>query len=176
MNKKISIAILALIMFAAFIGIAKAQIKAQIEIKDSGDNIISDTHVLPGTVAYVHGTYEDLSGNVPASALMQVYFDDDLTSGPGWQLKEELFSGPVNDGDTVTRTYTMTELGFYQFRWRCIKEAGTSGMSILCVREVGLDLGQVFVIPEPGTLAGLITALSAFGLLALKRIRTKKQF
>lgn len=173
MTKKILIAILALTMFAAIISIAKAQLKAQIEIKDSIGNIISGTDVPPNTVAYVNGTYEDLEGNAPATALMQVYYDNDLTSDPGWQFKEELFSGTINDGDSIIRTYNMTEFGYYQFRWRCTKESGTSGMSILCVREVGLDLGQVFVIPEPGTLAGLIMALSAFGFLAVKRIRAK---
>ena len=172
MSKKILITILALIMFATFISVAKATIEASIEIKDSGGNIISGTDVLPGTVAYVNGTYEDLDGNAPASASMKVYYDDDLSSGPGWQFRETLFTGTVNDGQSIVKTYTMTELGYYQFRWRC-EVAGTSGLSILCVLEVDLALTQVLVIPEPGTLAGLITALSAFGLLAVKRIRTK---
>lgn len=173
MNKKILMAILALVMLATFIGTAKAQIEAQIEVKDFYGNNIDGETVLPDTVAYVNGTYKDLKGDAPASALMQVYYDDDLTSDPGWQYKEELFSGTINDGESITRTYNMTELGYYQFRWRCTKESGTSEMSILCIGEVGLGLAQVFVIPEPGTLAGLITALSAFGLLAVKRIRTK---
>lgn len=172
MGKKIWIAVLALIMLAAIIGVAKATINAKIEITDSVGNIISDTSVPPGTVAYVNGTYIDLSGSRQASASMTVYYDDDLSSGPDWQFKETLFSGTVNDGQSIVETYTMTELGYYQFRWRC-EVIGTSGLSILCRQEVGLALAQVFVIPEPGTLAGLITALSAFGLLAVKRIRTK---
>ena len=170
MNKKISIAILGLIMFAAVVGIAKAQIEAQIEVKDFNGNIISGETVLPGTVAHVYGTYEDLNGNAQASALMIVRYDD----GSGWEERATLFTGTVNDGETIERTYTMTEHGDYQFIWRCQKEgAGTSGISISCTQEVALDHVSLFVIPEPGTIAGLIMALSAFGLLAVKRIRTK---
>ena len=172
MGKKIVIAVLALIMFAAIIGIAKARIEASIVVKDSSGNILET--VSPGTVAHVYGTYNDLDGNAPASASMQVWFDDDPSSGTGWQSRATLFSDQVNDGETIERTYTMMERGYYQFRWKCAKEAaGTSGISILCTQEVALTLAQVFVIPEPGTLAGLIMALSAFGFLAVKRIRAK---
>lgn len=172
MSKKILIAILALVMFAAIIGIAKAQLEVQIEVKDSNGNSIDGETVFPNTIAYVNGTYKDLKGDAPASALMQVYYDDDLST-PDWQLRKTLFNGTVNDGQSIERNYTMTELGYYQFRWRCTKEKGISEISILCIEEVGIKLGLVTVIPEPGTLAGLITALSAFGLLAVKRIRTK---
>jgi len=172
MNKKILIAILALVMFAAIIGIAKAQLEVQIEVKDFNGNNIDGETVFPNTVAYLNGTYKDLKGDAPASALMQVYYDDDLST-LDWQFRETLFNDTVNDGQSIERNYTMTELGYYQFRWRCAKESGTSEMSILCVQEVGIDLGLTTVIPEPGTLAGLIMALSAFGVLAVKRIRTK---
>jgi len=153
--------------------IAKAKgIDARIEVKDFNGNIISGGTVLLNTVAYVYGTYEDFDGNAPASGLMIVYYDD----GSGWEYRVTLFDGAVNDGQTIERTYTMTEHGYYQFRWRCTKEAaGTSGISILCTQEVAMALALTFVIPEPGTLAGLITALSAFGLLALRRIRAHKQ-
>lgn len=170
MNKKISIAILALIMFAAIVGIAKAQIEARIEIKDSGGNIISDQTVPPSTVAYVYGTYVDKAGDAPASALMEVYYD----YGSGWEYRATLFTGMVNDGETIERTYTMTEHGHYQFRWRCQKEGtSTSKITISCTQQVSMDWAGVFVIPEPATLAGLLMALSAFGLLAVKRTRTK---
>lgn len=172
MNKKILITILALIMFAAIIGIAKAQLEVQIEVKDSNGNSIDGETVFPNTVAYVNGTYKDLKGDAPASALMQVYYDDDLST-PDWKLKETLFNDTVKNGQNIERNYTMTELGYYQFRWRCTKESGASELSILCVGEVGFKSALVHAVPEPGTLAGLITALSAFGLLAVKRIRTK---
>jgi len=172
MSKKILFVILALVMFAAIIGIAKAQLEVQIEVKDSNGNNIDGETVLPNTVAYVNGTYKDLEGDAPASALMQVYYDDDLST-PDWQFRETLFNDTVTNGQSIERNYTMTELGYYQFRWRCAKDSGTSEMSIRCVGEVGFDLALVLTIPEPGTLAGLIMALSAFGLLAVKRIRTK---
>ena len=170
MNKKISIAVLALIMFAAVVGIAKAQIEAQIEIKDSGGNIISDESVPVNTVAYVYGTYVDKDGSAPASALMEVYHDD----GSGWEYRATLFTGTVTDGQTIVRTYTMTERGHYQFRLRCEKEGiGTSKITISCTQQVSMDWAGVFVVPEPATIAGLLMALSAFGLLAVKRTRAK---
>ena len=170
MNKKISIAILALMIFAAVIGTVNAKIEAQIAVKDFNGNIISGETVSHNTVAYVYGTYEDLGGNAAASALMVVRCDD----GSGWEERATLFEGAVNDGETIIRTYTMTEHGDYQFVWRCQKEgAGTSGISISCTREVALDYVLLFVIPEPGTIAGLIMALSALGLLAVKKLRIK---
>ena len=170
MKEKISILLIGLIMFVVVVGVAKAEIEARIEVKDFNGNIIGGETVPHNTVAYVYGTYKDLDGNAPASALMVVRYDD----GSGWEERATLFEGTVNDGETIERTYTMIEHGDYQFVWRCQKEgAGTSGMSISCTREVALDYVLMFVIPEPGTIAGLIMALSAFGLLAVKKIRTK---
>lgn len=172
MSKKILITILALVMFAAIIGIAKAQLEVQIEVKDSNGNNIDGETVFPNTVAYVNGTYKDLKGDAPASALMQVYYDNNLST-PDWQLRKTLFNDTVNNGQSIERNYTMTELGYYQFRWTCTKESGTSEISTLCIEQRGQISALVLSVPEPGTLAGLIMALSAFGLLAVKRIRTK---
>lgn len=170
MKEKISILLIGLIMFAAVVGIAEAKIEARIEVKDFNGNIIGGETVPPDTVAYVYGTYEDLGGNAAASALMIVRYDD----GSGWEERATLFTGTVNDGQTIERNYTMTEHGDYQFIWRCQKEgAGTSGISISCTQEVALDHVLLFVIPEPGTIAGLIMALSALGLLAVKKLRIK---
>jgi len=160
-------------MFAAIIGIAKADIKASIEVKDSNPGNSIDGQTVPvNTVAYVFGHYEDLSGNTPASAIMEVYFDD----GSGWAYRATLFSGTVNDGETIIEPYTMTELGYYEFRWTCEKAgAGTSGMSIFCRQERAQARTTVqLVIPEPGTLAGLIMALSALAFLAVKELRIKQ--
>lgn len=109
------------------------------------------------------GHFKDLSGNAKASALLEVYFDDDPNSGLGWQLTATIFSGYVNDGATVSQTYTMTRPGFYQFQWTC---------------EGSMNYGEVRtlvgpVIPEPGTLAGLAMALSAFGVFVMKNRRVK---
>jgi hypothetical protein len=170
MKKKVCIAVLALIMFAAIVGIAKAQIEARIEIKDSSGNIITDESVPTNTVAHVYGTYEDKDGNSPASALMEVYHDD----GSGWEYRATLFTGTVTDGQTIEKTYTMTEPGHYQFRLRCQKDGtGSSALTISCTQQVSMDWAGVFVIPEPATLAGLLMALSAFGFLAFKRTHAK---
>jgi len=175
MNKKIAIAILASVMFLAIIGTAKATIEASIQVKDSGGNSIGGETVPLPTVAYVYGTYKDLDGNAPASATMQVYYDDDPTTGAGWQYRATLFTGTVNDEQTIESTYVMTEVGCYQFRWRCVKESSGSSdeMSILCTQEVALALAQVFAVPEPGTLAGLLMGLSAFGFLGVRSLRKR---
>ena len=170
MVKKLSIVILAWIMFAAIIGVAHAQIEAQIEIKDSSGHIINDETVPQNTVVYVYGTYEDENGKAPASALMLVRYDD----GSGWEEQATIFEGTVNDGQTIVRPYTVTEHGQYQFIWKCRKEGtSTSGITISCTQQVSMDWASVFVIPEPATLAGLLMAMSALGFLALKRMRAK---
>lgn len=179
MNRKIAVTVLGLMALATFIGIAKAQIIASITVKDSGGNDISGGTVLINTIAYVYGHYEDLIGSVPASALMEVYYDD----GTGWKHKATLFAGSVTDGGTIVKTYTMTELGTYEFRWTCVvtgtssagaSEAGRSGVGTFCVQERAMARTKIqLVIPEPGTLAGLAMALAAFGFLAVKRMRVK---
>jgi len=173
MNKKILIPIVGLLVLAAMAGIAKADIKVSIEVKDSNAIVISEATVPINTIAYVYGHYEDQSGNSPASALMEAYFDD----GSGLVYRATLFSGTVNDGDTIMGTpYTMTELGTYEFRWTCTKQVGTGEITVLCRQERAQARTRILlVIPEPGTLAGLIMALSAFGLLATRKIRAKLQ-
>jgi hypothetical protein len=175
MNKKIMPILLALVVtvavvaFAALAGTAKAQIAIAIELKDShGNNIVNST-VPINTVAYVYGYYEDKSGSVAATGVMDVYYD----AGSGVLVhKQTLYNGPVNDGETIMRTYKMTEPGSYEFKWVCTKLA-TSGISVQCVSERALIKAHVtLIVPEPGTITGLIMALSAFGLLAIRR--TKK--
>jgi len=148
LTKKIVISLLGLMMFAAIVGIAKAQIEAQIEIKDSGGNIISNESVPTTTVAYVYGTYVDKGGDAPASALMEVFHD----GGSGWEYRATLYTGTINDGETIVKTYTMTEPGHYQFRLRCQKVGtGASKITISCTQQVALDHVSMFVVPEPGT-------------------------
>jgi len=168
MNKKILIAVIGVIVLSMIIGTAKAQISVSIDLKDSGGNSIKDTTVHVNTIAYVHGGYEDLSGSVPATGVMDVYYDD----GSGVLVhKQTLYNGPVNDGETITRTYQMTEPGSYEFRWTCTKLA-SSGTSVQCVSERALTKAHVtLAVPEPGTIAGLIMALSAFGLLAVRKTK-----
>jgi hypothetical protein len=169
MNKKILITIIALAMVAAFISTAKAQIKATITVKDSKGNVISGGTVHINTVAYVYGHYEDLAGHSPASGQMDVYFDDGL----GLNYKATIWSGNLNDGGTVMRTYTMSELGTYEFRMTCqIGTPETLG-TLRCTERVQARTTIQLVVPEPGTLAGLAMALAAFGFLAVKKARSK---
>lgn len=168
MNKKLVLAALVLVMFATFIGIAKAQINVTLTLTDASNNSISGT-VPAGTVVYVHGFYSNQIS--PASGLMEVYYN----SGPTGQT---LYSGNVNSGQTITETYTLTKAGSYEFRWTCTVVIGTSGgtasdIGTQCIIKRGFVTVSIVTlpVPEPATLAGLIMALSAFGLLAIKKAK-----
>ena len=170
MKKRMLFSIFALAMFAAFLGIANAQITATITVKDSGGNVISGGTVHLGTVAYVSGHYLDLHGSSPASGQIDVYFND----GSGLVYKATIWTGNLNDGQTVTAPpYAMNELGTYEFRFTC--QAGTAEtLAILrCDEKVQARTTIQLTVPEPGTLAGLAMALAAFGVLALRKIRAK---
>lgn len=165
MKKKFTVAVLGLVAFALFVGVVEAQIKVTLEVKDSGGNVISGP-VAVNTVAYVYGYYEDMAGNAPASALMEAYFDD----GSGKTLEATLFDGNVNDGTTTIKPFTMAKDGTYEFRWDCRKEGVVTTSSVMyCRVERGLDYSTVFVVPEPGTVVGLLMALSALGLFAVRK-------
>jgi hypothetical protein len=167
MNKKIFIPILGLLMLIAIVGTAKAQIIATVEIKDSSNNLLNDQTVPIGTTAYAYGHYEDLIGNKPATATMQVYFSSDDVN---YVLKATFPSVTVNDGETILAgTYTMNELGYYQFRWTCQIQGGGPWCQETAQARTKIQL----VVPEPATIAGLLMALSAFGLLAYKKTRAK---
>jgi hypothetical protein len=169
MRRELLFSIFALAMFAAFLGIANAQIKASITVKDSKGDTISGTTVLIGTTAYVSGYYEDQGGNAQASGLMEVYFND----GSGWKYKATIWFGNLNDGDTVIGTpYTMSELGSYEFRWTCQKIVPGS-LTVRCEERTQTRTTIQLVVPEPGTLIGLSMALAAFGFLAIRRTRAK---
>jgi hypothetical protein len=171
MNKKILLPIIVLAALATIMGIANAQIKVSIQVKDSNGNDISGSTVLIGTTAHVYGHYEDLGGNAQAYGWIKVYFDD----GTGFKYETTLFSGPVNDGDTVEGTpYPMSKMGTYNFTWRSQKTDPTIPLALRCQQEGALARTIVQLhVPEPATLIGLTMALSAFGLLALKKTRAK---
>lgn len=168
MNKKIMpilLAVVAIVAVVAFalVGTAKAQIAVSIDVKDSGGNSIVNSTVPINTMAYVYCTYEDKGGSVSATGVMKVYHNN--------VSKETLYNGIVADGETITRTYLMSELGTYEFRWDCTKLTA-GGYSIQCVADRALIKAQVLlVVPEAGTIAGLVMALSAFGLLAIRRTK-----
>jgi len=165
MNKKMLISIVAFAMLATVIGIAKAQITATITVKDSEGHTINGGTVHINTVAYVYGHYEDLAGNLPASGHIYVYFNG--------AFRATIWTGNLADGETVSGTYTMNELGSYKFIFTCqIGTTGTLGI-LRCDERALVSTTIQLVVPEPGTLAGLAMALAAFGFLAAKKARTK---
>lgn len=163
MNKKLVLAALGLIMFATFIGIAKAQINVTLTLTDATNNSISGT-VPAGTIVYVHGFYSNQGS--PANGLMEVYYNNGQTT-------QTLYSGNVNSGQTITEPYTLTKAGSYEFRWTCTTGISTSGLGAQCIIKRGFVTVTIVTlpVPEPATLAGLIMALSAFGLLAIKKAK-----
>jgi hypothetical protein len=167
MNKKIFLAILGIIIFAVAIPLARAQVTVWIDVKDSNGNSIKEGTVALNTIVNVHGYYKDNNGGLPATAKMEVYFDD----GTGKTLDTVLYSGNVNSETETIRSFTLTKHGTYEFKWDCTKQGSTTtaSFSTLCRIERGLDSTHIFVVPEPATVVGLLMALSAFGLFAIKR-------
>ena len=173
MKRKLLFATLGLMIFAILIGVARAQISVTITLTDAGNNSIAST-VPVGTTVYVHGYYEDISVGAPAVALMEVYY----ANGSGLTSQTTLYSGSVDSGQPITRSTTLTQPGSYEFRWTCTQEAtagslGTTGFGTQCEVKKGFITVKLVTlpVPEPGTLAGLIMALSAFGLLAVKKAK-----
>ena len=164
MNKKILITLIALATFAALTATVNAQIAVSIQVKDIHGNSISGGTVPINTVAYLYGHYEDLAGNSPATATMEVYYND----GSGLKYEATLSSGTVNDGATITQTYTMSKLGQYEFRWNC-----QLGTAFSCLERAQARTTIQLVVPEPATIVGLLMALSAFGFLAFRKTRTR---
>ncbi|MGA3193100.1 MAG: PEP-CTERM sorting domain-containing protein [Candidatus Bathyarchaeia archaeon] len=173
MKKKILLATLGLMISAILIGVARAQINVTITLTDAGNNSIPST-VPIGTTVYVHGFYQDISDGASAKALMEVYYDN----GSGLTSKTTLYSGSIDSGQTITRSTTLTQPGSYEFRWTCTQiviadSLGNTGFGTQCVVKRGFITVTLVTlpVPEPGTFAGLIMALSAFGLLAVKKAK-----
>jgi hypothetical protein len=166
MNRKTALSLLIVAAFfmaiSARASIARAQLVASIEVTDSIGNSIVNSTVPINTIAHIQCTYQDLDGSVSATGVMEVYFNN--------VFKETLYSGVVADGETITKTYLMNEPGTYEFRWDCTKL--TDGEFAYCRIERALIKAQVMlVVPEPGTIAGLMMALSAFGLFVLRKAK-----
>jgi hypothetical protein len=142
-----------------------------IEVKDSNGNDVAGKTVPVNTIVNLYGYYEDLSGTSQAEAKMDVYFDP---NGSGFNYKGTLFSDVVNDGDTVIKPYTLTELGTYEFRWTCTKsDPGSSSGTFCSVERAQARTIIQLVVPEPGTMAIVVMALSTVSFLAIKRFRAK---
>lgn len=174
MSKKVLLLTLGLLAFALAIPLAKAAITVWIDVQDSSGRSIKNETVALGTTVTVHGYYEDRNGNLPATVKMTVYFDD----GTGKTLEATLYSGNVNSGEEIIRSFSLTKVGTYEFKWDCTKQGSsttTASFSTYCRYERGLDLTSVFVIPEPATIAGLLMSFLAFGLLTIKRFKNSQE-
>lgn len=171
MKKQILLAAFVLALFAAYTGVANAQIIASITVKDPNGNIISGKAVPINTLAHVYGSYEDQGGNSQATGLLQVFFND----GSGPEYAATLWSGTLNDGDSVAGTpYAMAELGTYEFRWTCQKIGEGAFREIRCEERTQTRTTVRLTTPEPGTIAGLSMALAALAILTVKKTRAKK--
>jgi hypothetical protein len=167
MNKKLLVTLVALATLTILVSTAKAQITCSIQVKDKNGNIINGA-VPINTVAYVYGHYEDLAGTTPAQAWMDVYYD----SGTGLAYQATIFTGTVQDGQTVQGTpYTMNQLGTYEFRFTC-QAGGATGM-LQCGERAQARTTIQLVVPEPGAIVALAMALAACGFLAYRKTRAK---
>jgi hypothetical protein len=165
MNKRILLTVFTIIAAAAFISAAQAQINLTITITDAGGISLGNT-VPINTIVYVHAYYADAGTGAPAAGVLTVYYNGAATP------TATLYNGQVASGQTITQTYNLTKTGNYEFRWTCT-ETIANGAALQCITRRGLTSYPLLVlpVPEPGTIAGLIMALSAFGLLAIKKAK-----
>lgn len=167
MDKKIILTVFTIIMATMFISSAQAQINLTLTVTDAGGNSLGNT-VPINTIVHVHAYYADAGTSAPATGVLAVYYNSASTP------TATLYDGQVTSGQTITQTYNLTKTGNYEFRWTCTETtADTNDVALQCVTRRGLTSYPltVFSTPEPGTIAGLIMALSAFGLLALKKAK-----
>jgi hypothetical protein len=167
MDKRIILTVFAILMAAAFISAAQAQINLTITVTNAGGTSLGNTVPL-NTIVYVHAYYADAGTGAPATGVLTVYYNNAPTP------TATLYNGIVTSGQTITKTYNLTKTGNYEFTWTCTEAAaGTNGAALQCIIRRGLTSYPLTVLPlpEPGTIAGLIMALSAFGLLAIKKAK-----
>jgi hypothetical protein len=149
------------------IGVAHANIDVKIKVTDSAGNditIASGATVYQGTTAYINGTYFDLTGDLQADASLGVAYSSDGVTYGSWAT---IWSGTVNDGDTITKSYVLSTAGYYKFNWTCDNE-----------NYDGDDYGIVrtkvkVVISEPGTIVGLVVGLAALGAVSVRKSRKR---
>lgn len=167
MNKKIILTVFTIIMAAAFISAAQAQINLTLTVTDAGGNSLGSS-IPVNTIIYAHAFYSDLTTKASATGVLAVYYNGAATP------TATLYNGKITSGQTITETYNLTKTGTYTLKWTCTEGVtDANGAAIQCIIQRGLTSIslQVFPLPEPGTIAGLIMALSAFGLLAAKKAK-----
>lgn len=157
MNQKLYFSIIVLTLFLATMGAAQATREVWLKVTDKSGNSIKNKPVPINTVAHVTGYYEDENGKEGALANMTVWYKKDPNNT--WKYIESLFAGFINSGTTIERNYTLTQLGYYQFRW-IVSNMDDSA-------EVQTKVGPVY--PEPSTLAALGVSLLALGIMFTRK-------
>jgi hypothetical protein len=178
MRRKIGLAVFGAIMIALVVGIARAQINVTLTLTDENNNPLGST-VSAGTTVYVHAFYQDVGGSTPATAVLVMEYNGTIPA-----TDTTLYNGTITSGQTITESAVLTKPGTYLFTWTCTQgdtitsletsasRSGSSGIGSQCVVKVGYITATVEVpLPEPGTIAGLAMALSAFGLIAIKKAK-----
>ena len=167
MKRRILLVILALAIFAFLASTVSAKITAAVQVKDSNGNILNGKAIELGATVYTDGFFDDLNGVLSAAGKMDVYFDD----GTGLKFKETIWSGTVQDGQTIAcPPYLLNELGTYEFRWNV--KAGVE-TSLQCFETAQARTTIQMHVPEPATILGLSIAMLGLGLFAFRRTRTK---
>ena len=167
MKRRILSIVLVLAIFAFLVSAVNAKITATVQVKDSNGNLLNGRTVQLGTTLYPEGFFEDLNGVLSASGKMDVYFDD----GTGLKFKETIWSGTIQDGQTVAcPPYLLDEVGTYEFRWNV--KAGAEA-ALQCAETAQARTTIQMHVPEPATILGLSMALLGLGLFAFRKTRTK---
>ena len=166
MKPNVLILILAATLVAVTVSAAKAQIDPSIVVKDLSNNVLNGQTVRLNTKVIIYCEYVDAK-----YASSTGYVDVFLDQGSGFNYLGNIWTGPVNSGQTIqSPQYTLSQMGKYKFTWS-VQALQTHGGPCPETAQVATTLR--LVVPEPATLAGLAMGLSAFGLLAIKRKLSK---
>ena len=163
--------VLILILVAALVAVTasatKAQIDPSIEVKNYfTNNVLNGQTVNLNTIVVIYSEYIDAAH--PSST---GYIDVFLDQGSGFNYLGNIWTGPVNSGQTIqSPNYTLSQVGTYKFTWS-VQALQTKGGPCPETAQVGTTLR--LVVPEPATVAGLAMGLSALGFLAVKRKLSK---
>jgi hypothetical protein len=162
MKAKILTLLLVLFIVALSAGAANAQLDPTIEVKDLSNNVLNGQTVYVNTNVIISCQYIDAAQ--PSST---GYIDAWLDQGSGFVYLGNVWTGPVNSGQTIqSPQYTLSQIGTYKFTWTV---QGLQVNGAPCPETAQVATTIRLHIPEPATLAGLAMALSAFGFLAAKR-------
>jgi hypothetical protein len=166
MKPKMLILLLVVAVVAVTVSTAKAQLDPSIVVRDTDDNILNGGIVNLNTAVIAYCDYVD-----PAHPSTTGYIDVFLDQGSGFIHLGNLWTGPVNSGQTIqSPQYTLSQMGTYKFAWT-VQAGDPAGDP--CPETAQVSTTLRLAVPEPGTIAALAMALSAFGFLAVKKRRAK---